>query len=279
MSIHGLFLLIPAYCLCNFASHIFFSCRMKKLLSVSIVVLSLIPSLLKAQDDIAFDSIADNVLFRKELSGSAIIHSNGWGLEFRIGQNRSVFNKFMFEANLLEMKDAKEIKSINPFFTNTKSYIYGKLNAMYILRAGVGQQYQLNRKPYSGGVELRLFYSGGLSVAFTKPVYLYIITTDGSSFRYITVTEKYNPDNHFPDNIFGRASFTKGFNQLKPYPGAYAKAGLSIEFGTINQRPKIIEVGAALDVYAKPVPIMAFKKPDQFFLTLYVSFGLGKRYN
>lgn len=252
---------------------------MRRFLCLAIMALFYFPVNLVAQDDIEYDSIADNVLFRKEMSGSLIIHSNGWGLEYRIGQNKSVFNKWMFETNLLEMKDAKEIKSINPFFTNTKSYIYGKLNTLYIVRAGLGQQYQLNRKPYFGGVELRLFYSGGLSVALAKPVYLYIIKTDGSSFRYYTVTERYDPNNHFPDNIYGRASFTKGFDKLKPYPGAYAKAGLSIEFGTINQRPKIVEVGAALDVYARPVPVMAFKKPDQFFLTLYLSFGLGKRYN
>lgn len=254
---------------------------MKRALCIAVfLMLGFIPGSLLAQDDVEFDSIADNVLFRKEMSGSLIVHSNGWGLEYRIGQNKSVFNKWMFEANLLEMKDAKEIKSINPFFTNTKSYIYGKLNALYIVRAGLGQQHQLNRKPYFGGVELRMFYSAGLSMAFAKPVYLYIIKSDGTSlFRYYTVTERYDPDSHFPDNIYGRASFLKGFDNLKPYPGGYAKAGLSIEFGTINQRPKIVEVGAALDVYAKPVPLMAFKKPGQFFLTLYLSFGIGKRYN
>jgi hypothetical protein len=184
----------------------------------------------------------------------------------------------MFEANLLEMKDAKEIKTVNIYVTNNKSYIYGKMNALYILRLGAGQQLMLNRKPYFGGVELRVLYGGGLSMGFAKPVYLQILKVDGSSLITI-VTERYDPDKHFNDNIYGRAPFTKGFDRLKPYPGIYVKGGLSIDFGTMNQKPKIVEVGAVLDMYAKPVPIMAFKHPDQFFLTLYISFGLGKRYN
>ncbi|MGE5382914.1 MAG: hypothetical protein ACM3PX_05760 [Omnitrophica WOR_2 bacterium] len=231
-----------------------------------------------AQNEPGFDSIADNVLFRREMYGAALIHTNGWGLEYRIGKNRSAFNKIMLEFDLLEYKHSKEIKSINPFYTNTKSYIYGKLNSIYLLRAGIGDLKQLNRKPYSGGVELRLFYGGGLSVAMAKPVYLNIMEWDTTETRLVLKVEKYNPDEHFPDNIFGRASFLKGFNEIKPYPGVYAKLGLNIEFGTINQSTKIVEAGAVIDYFAKGVPIMANQTPDQFFLTLFLSFGFGKRY-
>lgn len=232
-----------------------------------------------AQFDAEMDTIGDNLLYRKEMSASGIIHNNGWGIEFRVGKNRSIFNKFMYEANLIEMRDNKEIKTINPFFTNTRSYFYGKLNAVYMLRTGIGQQRMLNRKPYYGGVELRLFYSGGLSTAFAKPVYLNIIELDEGSYRYITITQRYNPDDHFPENIYGRASFFKGFDKLTVYPGIYAKAGLSVDFGTLNQRPKIIEAGVAFDLFPKGIPMMAFREPNQFFMTLYLSFGIGKRYN
>lgn len=253
---------------------------MKKIfhtLLTAVFMTAAIPAI--SQDEPEYDSIADNVLFRREMSGSFLLHTNGWGLEYRIGKNRSVFNKLMFEANLLEYKHSKEIKSINPFYTNTRSYIYGKLNAVYMIRAGIGEQRQLNRKPYSGGVELRLHYFGGLSVAMTKPVYLNVLDFDTTETRMVIVIEKYNPDEHFPDNIYGRASFLKGFNELKPYPGAYAKLGLGIEFGVINQNTLVLEVGAVVDYFAKPVPIMATQKSDQLFLTLYVSIGMGKRYD
>lgn len=256
-----------------------YTCMKKIPLIFTIFFLTLLSLPAKAQFVSGFDSVADNVLFRKEMNGAAFIHTNGWGLEYRIGHNRDYFNKRMLEFDLLEYKHSKEIKTINQFYTNTKSYIYGKLNTVYIVRAGFGEQRQLNRKPYSGGVELRLFYFGGLSMAFTKPVYLNILDWDSTETRLIIVTEKYNPLEHYPDNIYGRASFLKGFNEIKPYPGGYVKLGLGIEFGTINQNTKLVEIGAVLDYYAKPIPIMATQKPDQFMLTLYLSFGLGKRYD
>lgn len=253
--------------------------RFKKVFFSIVALLFLSSYAAFAQFDAEIDTIGDNLLFRKELSASAIIHNNGWGIEFRIGKNRSIFDKFMYEANLIEMRNGKEIKTINPFFTNTRSYYYGKLNAVYMLRTGVGQQRMLNRKPYYGGVELRLFYSGGLSTAFAKPVYLNIIVLEEGTYNYYPATEKYDPDEHFPENIFGRASFFKGFNQLKVYPGIYAKAGLSVDFGALNQKPKIVEAGVAFDYFPKGIPMMAFIEPNQFFMTLYLSFGIGKRYN
>lgn len=233
----------------------------------------------KAQFEPELDTIGDNILFRKELNGAFMLHTNGWGLEFRIGSNTGYFNKRTFELDLLEYKHSKEIRTINPFYTNTKSYIYGKQNAVYIFRAGYGMQRQLNRKPFNGGVELRLFYLGGFSMAMAKPVYLNIMEWDTSDTRLVIVTEKYDPEKHFPDNIYGRASFLKGFNELKPYPGAYIKTGLGIEFGAINQSTILVEVGTVIEVFAKPVPIMATRSPEQIFWTLYVSVGIGKRYN
>ncbi|HLN53004.1 MAG TPA: hypothetical protein VK212_04805 [Lentimicrobium sp.] len=250
-------------------------------LIIFIAVLTVSPVIAQVDSDYdaSFDSIGDNVLFRKEMNGAFILHTNGWGLEYRVGRNKTIFNKRTLEFDLLEYKHSKEIKSINPFYTNTKSYIYGKLNTVYLVRAGFGEQRLLNRKPYTGGVELRLFYIGGLSVALAKPVYLNIMQWDSTETRLVIKTEKYNPENHFPDNIYGRASFLKGFNEIKPYPGLYAKLGLGIDFGNINQSTKLVEVGAVIDYFLKPVPIMANQKADQFFLTLYLSFGLGKRYD
>ena len=252
--------------------------RLKKILFPIVALLFLSSHAAFAQFDAEMDTIGDNLLFRKEMTASAIIHNNGWGIEFRVGKNRSIFNKFMYEANLIEMRHNKEIKSINPFWTNTRSYYYGKLNAVYMLRTGIGQQLMLNRKPYYGGVELRLFYSGGLSTAFAKPVYLNIIHLEDGVQPY-TTTEQYNPDEHFPEYIHGRASFFKGFDGLKVYPGIYAKAGLSVDFGALNQKPKVIEAGVAFDLFPKGIPMMAFRDPNQFFMTLYLSFGIGKRYN
>lgn len=253
---------------------------MKKISSVLIIVVfSLCGLSARAQYEPGFDTVGDNILFRNEMNGAFILHTNGWGLEYRIGKNRTVFNKWMLEFDLLEYKHSKEIKKQNIYYTNTRSYIYGKINAVYMVRAGFGELKQLNRKPPSNGIELRLFYTGGLSVAFTKPVYLDILKWDTTFNRMYKEVEKYNPSEHFPENIYGRASFFRGFDELKPYPGAYAKIGLNAEFGTFNQSTKVLEVGAAVDFYAKPFPILDSQKKDRLFLTLYISIGFGKRYN
>jgi len=236
------------------------------------------------------DTLGDNILLRKELYGAAIFHSAGWGFGFRIGQNRTYYNKKMFEFDLVEMKSPKEYKRSNASFTNSRRYVYGKLNNLYLLRAGYGAQKLLNRKPYWGGIEVRLFYYGGLSVGLAKPVYLYIAnyTIVDNQLYYDITTEKYDPEVHFPwrvnipsrdIDIYGKAPVYKGFNEIKPFPGAYAKLGFNFEYGSYNQSIKAIEVGATIDAFPKAIPVMAFNDPYHFFINVYISFTFGKRYN
>jgi hypothetical protein len=241
------------------------------------------------------DTLGDNILFRKELYGAAIFHSAGWGLGFRIGQNKTYYNKKMFEFDLVEMKSPKEYKSSNSSFTNSRRYVYGKLNNLYFLRAGYGAQKLLNRKPYWGGIEVRFFYYGGLTLGFTKPVYLFIAnyTLIDKQLYYDITTEKYNPEIHFPwrvsipitdstsrdIDIYGKAPVYKGLSEITPYPGAYARIGFNFEYGSSNQSIKAIEVGAIIDAFPKAIPVMAYNDPYHFFMNVYISFTFGKRYN
>ena len=179
---------------------------------------------------------------------------------------------------MVELQSPKQIRSINPYFTNSKSYIYGKLNAIFNFRGSYGIQKQLNRKPYWGGVELRFLYAGGISLAVAKPVYLYILNQAADNKYYIT-EERYDPDNHFSDNIHGRAPFTKGFGELDVYPGLHAKIGLDFDYAVYRTKLKSLQIGAILDVFPRPVPIMAFNDADYYFLTFYINFNFGKRYN
>jgi hypothetical protein len=80
-------------------------------------------------------------------------------------------------------------------------------------------------------------------------------------------------------DIYSRGTILSGFDKIKIYPGLYTKAGLNFEFSAQNDRIKSLEIGVALDVFPKPVPIMAFKDANLFFLTGYLGFHFGKRYN
>lgn len=222
-----------------------------------------------------YDESDNRILLRKEWSLSGIASSGGVGIGYRNGKHITGFKKRMLEIEFAGMKHSKEIKSLNPY-DNAKSYIYGKLNNLYIFRTGAGIQKLINEKPLWGGVEVRYFYYGGASIGFTKPIYLYVInfSTPGT---YIITLEKYDYNEHFVDNIYGRGPFNKGLNQLKIHPGLYVKAGLNFEYGSEDKSLRVLETGVCLDVYPKPIEIMAFNKDDYYFLSFYLSFSFGKR--
>lgn len=225
------------------------------------------------------DLLIDSVLYKKTMSGGINLHTRGYGLVFQKGVNQTVFRNAFWQLSFVEMRSPKQIRSINPYFTNAKSYIYGKLNSVYLLRGGVGHSRLLNRKPYFGGVELRYTYAGGISLGIAKPVYLYIIDFTNSTYEYVIKTERFDPDEHFYDNIYGRAPFTKGFNHIKFYPGIYLTAGLNFEFGAYKSRINSLVAGAMIEFYPKGIPIMAFNDAKNFFATLFISYSFGKRYN
>lgn len=229
--------------------------------------------------DISQDLLSDSVLYKKTLSGGAIIHTLGFGAIFQKGNNKTAFTNVFWEAGFVGMKSPKQIRSINPYFTNAKSYVYGKLNSVFMLRGGVGKNKLLNKKPYFGGVELRFNYSGGASVGIAKPVYLYVINFTSNPYEYTITTEKYEEDSHFYDNIYGRAPFTKGLDELKFYPGIYATAGLSFEFGPYKSKLNSVVCGGVLELFPKGIPIMAFNDPKNVFFTFFISYSFGKRYN
>lgn len=251
---------------------------MKVKLGIVILIFGIALSIqLSAQSEPVIDS-SKNILLLKERSFGVIFHTQGWGLKYNSGINKTAFTKRMLTFEFAEMKSPKQIRIINPYYTNAKSYIYGKLNAVFLLRGSYGNYKQLNRKPYWGGVELRLLYMGGVSLGFAKPIYLYII--DQSSPDIIRYYEaKFDPVNQGVEEIYGRAPFTSGFNEITVHPGFHFKAGLDFDYASYRTKVKSLEIGAIVDVFPNPIPIMAFDDPEYFFVTLYLSFSFGKRFN
>ena len=252
---------------------------MQRFLFLSVfIILLLIPDCIIAQDEADADTTPDNVLLEKQWTLGLLIHTNGWGIKYRSGRNLSFLHQRMWELEYSTYKSPKEIRVINPMYADARSYIYGKLNSVGFLRGGIGFQYILNTKSYWGGIQLSVLYYGGLSIGITKPTYLYIIYVQ-SLYDYEIREEKYNPEIHFVENIYGRGSFLAGITQLRFYPGVYLKGGLEFEFGTKNKRINSLEAGATFDFSPVAIPIMAYNPKQMFFITLYVGFSLGKRHN
>ncbi len=222
-----------------------------------------------------------NVLYRNESSFGLFAHTNGGiGLAYRRGKHVTGKRNRMFELEAQNFKHPKEVKSINPYYENSKGFIYGKLNSILIIRSGVGYQNVLYQKSDKKSVEIRFSYFVGATLAFAKPVYLEIIrdnTVNGLTSQTIS-TERYNPEIHFTNNIYGKASFFKGVDQTKIYPAGYAKLALSFEYADRYNSIKAIETGVVADLYPKAMPIMAFNKKQQVYVSLYLKLIWGKKW-
>lgn len=253
---------------------------MKNILSVVWLLLLLSAANVSAQQQQNPYEYAETppVLLRKELSAGINIHSNGWGIDFRRGRNLTVSKKRMLEIEFVGMHHPKEIKSINPYYENSKAFVFGKLNSMMVLRTAYGLQRVIAAKAEWGGVEIRLNTTAGFSLGLLKPVYLNIIREDFPDPGFVVSIEKFDPDIHTIDLIYGRANFFRGFSEIKPYPGLYAKAGLSFEHGRYSDDVKIIEVGMTLDAYSTKLPIMAMNKNNRLFLNFYINILYGRKW-
>lgn len=218
------------------------------------------------------------VLMKNEATGGLNFHTGSWGVQFRRSFNRTVKQKQMFEADFIGMKHPKEIKSVNQAFDRARSFVYGKLNTFSILRAGTGQQKVVYSKAERTGVEVRFVYSGGLALGIIKPVYLNILKPTGNFGEFELVVEKYDPEVHYIDDIYGRAPFTEGIGEIGFRPGAYARIGFNFEYAPIFDDVKALEVGATIDAFPKEIPIMARTENNRFFLSFYITIMYGRKW-
>ena len=215
------------------------------------------------------------ILYNKTKTYGVVVHNLGLGINFRTGKRLSIFKTRMLEFEFVSMKSYKQIKMINTYYVNSKRFVYGKMNDAFFLRAGFVWKKLLNRKPYWGGVEVRLIYGGGISLGIAKPYYIYYIDYATN----LIIPEQYDPNKHSNTDIFGRAPFSKGFNEISLHPGLLIKGGLNFEYGKQNTKIKSLEIGASIDILPTGLTIMHNNVDQIFFPTFYLSFSLGKRYN
>lgn len=220
-----------------------------------------------------------SLIYKNDGALGLFVHSNGFGINFTRGKEKTVTEKIIFEADGLWMRHPKEY-SINSSFDPSESFVYGKINTLIVIRTGIGVHKAVFPKAEKGGVEIRYLYSGGVSWGFVKPVYLQIVVPDGVNTTL--KTERFDSEKHNVNNIYGTASFFEGIGQTKISPGLYAKAGLNFEFGPYDDAVRSIEVGAVFDAYLRSIPIFAVINDNNInkntFLSFYVMISWGKRW-
>lgn len=229
-----------------------------------------------------------NILYNRQHYGGINLNSRGYGAFFVFGKNKDAFNIWQFTTDLTVLRHEKERKYFYPE-QNTKGYFYGKEYGMLNLKLGVGRKHIISEKLRTNGIQLSYTVQGGGILGFLKPVYLEIIRSyEDSPGSFYLETERYNPDEHFIDNIYGRASALRGLGEMRFVPGGFVRAALNVEFSNYRDGLKGMEVGACMDAFPYRVPLMAESilqerdngaRNHQFFFSLYLQFFIGKKYN
>ena len=221
-----------------------------------------------------------NVVYNDMALGGVFMHSEGWGFFFRRAHIKSIFSKPFWEIEAATMHSDKEVKTQNQNYPDASSYYFGKLNGMEAIRFGFGNYRTMWRKNDEKCVEVDFVYSGGLSLAVLKPVYLEIIESTPNPYEFQLQSERYDPTKDNPGNIYGRASVFDGLGQLSFYPGAYVRLGFNFDYANRHDMIKGVETGIEIDGYPKQIPIMAtqYATNNQFFLNYYLSISFGKRW-
>jgi len=111
-------------------------------------------------------------------------------------------------------------------------------------------------------------------LALYKPIY-YKVLYPVSANSFEVKIEKYDPSITIPQEIYAKAAFTKGLNELKVVPGIYAKAGFNFEYSKEDKIIHAIELGAQINAFPKKIPIMAIDNNKAIFFSLFVSYRFG----
>lgn len=246
---------------------------MKKLLIIVLPVW-LITVSLYAQGEI---DEQQKVFFRNERSLGILLNSDGFGLSYREGKRVDFLNKRFFEIDLGNLKHSKEYRyTYNNYGGGSGSFVFGKLNAVYFLRGGLGRQHELFKKADLGGVAVRYFYSAGPVLALYKPIYYRVLYQISGSIYYFEIREeKFDVSIHDPTLIYSKASFFKGLDETKALPGLYAKAGFNFEYSRQDKIIHAIELGAQINAFPKEIPIMSAPHNKAIFFSLFLSYRLG----
>ena len=180
-------------------------------------------------------------------------------------------------------RSSNKVQSIYPQLGTPSPYVFGKINNLYSLQLGVGRVQLLLPKVMDGNISVGFRYGAGFSLAMLKPYYLRLIIEE-----YQTVTPTILLEEHRYDgseelfmksgNKLGASPWTKGLDEMKYIPGAYAEAAITIIPAKQAWFIQTITLGGNVAFYSKKLPIMATIKAPQLQGSLFVGLAIGKRW-
>lgn len=220
------------------------------------------------------------LIYQKQGAFGFKFNTDGWGMFYEHGKYKTITKTSLWWLELGERKHPKEEKvptlSASQGFLIISSYIYGKRNNFYYLKAGIGQQTLIGGKGNKNGVAVSAIYGGGISAGLLKPYYIEIQNSSNGKREEIKYA---NNDSVFldPTVILGKGGLTKGFGEIQFVPGVHARAAIRFDYGRYNEVLSALEVGLNAEYYTKTMPILLQNKEHKFFFNAYISLVFGRR--
>jgi hypothetical protein len=231
-------------------------------------------SLIHAQGEI---DAQEKIFYRNERTFAATLASNGFAGNFRYSKRIDAFRKTNYEIGFAYLKHEKEYKisySSSPQLGG--SFVFGKTNSLFSLRAGIGFQKELFRKEDKGGISIRYFYTFGPSIGFQKPVYYDVIVSEmDNEGNYVQVRKTMKFESHITA-VERKAPFYVGLDEISVVPGIYGKFGFTFEFSKNDRSFNAIEAGIICDAFLRKIPIMANDHNHWFYPAVFISYRFGK---
>jgi hypothetical protein len=218
------------------------------------------------------------IIYQKQSIFGIKLTTDGYAGFYELGKLKTPTKTNLYSLEIGEHKHAKEEKLTrgNYGFAVGNPYIYGKINNFYFAKLGIGQQKLIGGKGNKNGVAVSALYGGGLSAGLLKPYY--ISYTDPQTNKRSDIKYNKNDSAFLAGNyIIGSAGFSKGFNEMKFVPGAFAKAALRFDYGRYNESVTAIEVGVNAEIYSQKMPIMLLNKEKRLFVNAYAAINFGRR--
>jgi hypothetical protein len=218
-------------------------------------------------------------VYMNEFSIGPMFHTRGYGVNFRRNYFLDGYTKHGWELDAVNIRHPKEVNSFNQFENSSRGYVQQKINTLYSIRAGYSREYILVDKTDRGTVSLGIPIAAGMSLGMLKPVYIEVFNNEG----FLRV-ERYDPNIHDFNEIYGRAGFFTGFDEIEFRPGLYVKSGASFDFNLLDDKVTTLEIGAIADYFFASVPIMfepagVESTNKAWFIQLYLTVNFGKKWN
>lgn len=231
-------------------------------------------------------STSETYPYRSELTIGTGLMARGWNyINITYGWLPKPQRTLFAQVEFSELKHLKErrrnYETLSLLNNSPKSFIYGKQNNFYVLRAGCGERRYFSDKQHSKTVATAFTYSGGIALGFIKPYYLDIIYRNDNG-GWSVIPEPFTQDNQLkflnPMDVDGASGFQHGWDDVSLNVGGYAKAGLLLDWGAWQPFVKSMELGVSLDFYFRKIPLMVAYKNTPVFVNLYANFYLGRRW-